>query len=431
MNDCTLTGNTEHVGGAIYNVGTCTLNDCTLTGNTANHDDGGAIYNYYGTLTANDCNFNGNTAHSSYFGGGGAICNYDGTLTATNCNFNGNRAGDQMGSGGAICNYDAGTLYVIGCNFNGNSASGSEYGNGGAIFNRYGYCSVTNSIFTDNTAHLTTTPGVNFINYIDMYMLDGYGGDICNGANLDVINCIFNGNHAVDIPGGVFNVFGVVTNFNLNRILGNTNIQCWGAVNWGINWYVPASLIVTITGPTTVNAGNTITYTITVTNNGQGHADNVQIQDIIPTILQNLVHDSFNLGTINEGSSKTVTITGTVPSSVTQGTIIENSATVTSRTPATITPSNIIRTIIYVIKTNPLIKKTLSNNLKISQTFAIINNGLSRETIANLITLQEWFKTGNNYGDGGWSYVSNNMTIAGLIIAILAVFGVLVALKRK
>ena len=63
------------------------------------------------------------------------------------------------------------------------------------------------------------------------------------------------------------------------------------------------------------------------------------IQDNIPPILQNITHNSFVLGTIEAGQSKTVTINGTVPSSTIKGTIFENNATVTTETSATITPS--------------------------------------------------------------------------------------------
>ena len=105
-----------------------------------------------------------------------------------------------------------------------------------------------------------------------------------------------------------------------------------------------ADLVVTKTGPTTAIAGNQITYTITVNNNGPDDAVNVQIQDNIPAVLQNVTQDDFNLGTISAGQTKTVTITGTIPLGTAVGTNIENNATVTSDTPGTITPSDTVST---------------------------------------------------------------------------------------
>lgn len=121
-----------------------------------------------------------------------------------------------------------------------------------------------------------------------------------------------------------------------------------------------ANLTITKTGPTTVIAGNTITYTITVTNNGPDPAFNVQIGDTIPAILQNIIHDSFNLGTIDPGQSKTVTITGIIPSNTVLGTIIENSATVTSDTSRTITPSDTVSTTV-ITHSDINITKTVNN----------------------------------------------------------------------
>jgi uncharacterized repeat protein (TIGR01451 family) len=65
---------------------------------------------------------------------------------------------------------------------------------------------------------------------------------------------------------------------------------------------------VTKNGPATVIAGTQLTYTITITNNGPSDAQNVQIIDEAPKILQNTSHDSFNLGTITAGQIKTITI---------------------------------------------------------------------------------------------------------------------------
>ncbi|WP_424354286.1 right-handed parallel beta-helix repeat-containing protein [Methanobacterium sp. MBAC-LM] len=120
------------------------------------------------------------------------------------------------------------------------------------------------------------------------------------------------------------------------------------------------NLVVSKTGSTTVTAGNKITYTITVTNNGPSDAQNVQILDVIPAILQNVTHDSFNIGTIGAGQSKTVTITGTVPYSTTSGTVIKNSAAATSDTSGTITASGTVQTTVDTQSTLTVDKTGLS-----------------------------------------------------------------------
>lgn len=105
-----------------------------------------------------------------------------------------------------------------------------------------------------------------------------------------------------------------------------------------------ADLVVIKTGPTTASAGSNVTYIITVTNNGPSDAQNVQLTDNIPALLQNVSHDSFNLGTIIAGQSKTVTINGTIPSNTANNTLFTNKATVNTDTSATITPSQTITT---------------------------------------------------------------------------------------
>jgi fibronectin-binding autotransporter adhesin len=84
LNNCTVTGSTAFLGGALYmSGGTATLNQCTFTGNSA-ADSGGALFNYVGTLNVNQCTVAGNSAGSNYFAGGGGVNNYDGAMTLNN-----------------------------------------------------------------------------------------------------------------------------------------------------------------------------------------------------------------------------------------------------------------------------------------------------------------------------------------------------------
>ena len=96
-------------------------------------------------------------------------------------------------------------------------------------------------------------------------------------------------------------------------------------------------------GPNPVIAGNDLTYTITVTNNGPSHATNVLITDCLPSEVRYVSHSTtdgtashdgspvdgtvtWNVGSLTSGSSATLTITVVVKSSSTG--IIINTATV-------------------------------------------------------------------------------------------------------
>ena len=145
-----------------------------------------------------------------------------------------------------------------------------------------------------------------------------------------------------------------------------------------------ADLVVGKSGPATVIAGNQLTYTVTVANNGPSDAQNVVVQDVIPAVLQDVTHDSFNLGTIGAGQTRTVTITGKVPSSTALGTVIENNATVTSDTTGTITPSSKVSTTVNTQSVLNVVEESLISPVVAGVTYTdpiyritVTNNGPS------------------------------------------------------
>ncbi|NKB24766.1 MAG: DUF11 domain-containing protein [Kiritimatiellae bacterium] len=82
----------------------------------------------------------------------------------------------------------------------------------------------------------------------------------------------------------------------------------------------------------TLNINDTIIYTLNLINNGPGHANNIVIQDSIPTVLTNVTIDvdqgtfiggTWTVGDINNGNTATLMITGTVHNSVTFTNIAE------------------------------------------------------------------------------------------------------------
>jgi predicted outer membrane repeat protein len=121
-------------------------------------------------------------------GTGAGIFNGGGTLTVTDTMFSGNTAGAVGSGGGAIFSID-GTLTVTNSTFSGNSA---RFDAGGGIRTR-GTATVTNSTFSGNSA---SAGGAIFT--------DGAG-------SLTVTNSTFSGNSA-DFGGGIFNGgFGTLT----------------------------------------------------------------------------------------------------------------------------------------------------------------------------------------------------------------------------
>jgi gliding motility-associated-like protein/uncharacterized repeat protein (TIGR01451 family) len=130
-----------------------------------------------------------------------------------------------------------------------------------------------------------------------------------------------------------------------------------------------ADLAVAITGlPATVNAGESITYTITVTHNGISDALNSVMNNVLPSGLTLIsatpssgtwTSPDWSLGTLVAGASETLTIVAKVNSNVASGTVITSTAVVSSTTndPVlannTSTASNTITTLadLRVIKT--------------------------------------------------------------------------------
>ncbi|MGW4029316.1 DUF7507 domain-containing protein [Streptomyces sp. NPDC004838] len=95
------------------------------------------------------------------------------------------------------------------------------------------------------------------------------------------------------------------------------------------------------TGPATVGPGGTVTYTITITNNGPGDSSGYTVKDVIPAGLQDASTSTAGCGigagtltctavSLAAGESTTITLTGTAQSGATS---IVNTATVTGEDP--------------------------------------------------------------------------------------------------
>jgi len=148
---------------------------------------------------------------------------------------------------------------------------------------------------------------------------------ILNLGNLqkdDVITLQINGTINASTPGG--SVITSNARVNTTTTTGEKTASLQTTVN------TLSNLVVTQTGSADAYAGTDITYTINVTNNGPSDAQNVQVQDSIPSILDSVTHDPFDLGIIPAGESRTIHITGKIPSNTLKGTIIQNTPTAIS-----------------------------------------------------------------------------------------------------
>ena len=99
----------------------------------------------------------------------------------------------------------------------------------------------------------------------------------------------------------------------------------------------PSDLSIVKTGPATVVAGGTITWTLTVTNNGPGNSSGFVVDDTVPAGVTNVATSTPGCtvngndvqcaeGLLATGNTFSVTLTGTAPTSV--GTCFVNSASV-------------------------------------------------------------------------------------------------------
>ena len=192
--NCVFTSNYAEWGGGIYNNSNMpspwtrsenshpTLDSCTFDNNYA-FKKGGGMYNSASNPTLIDCTFRRNQVTGPYSGsgrgphtgGGGGMYNSNSSPVLTNCLFSENSAGD----GGGICSVGDSNVTLTNCTFNGNSASVR----GGGLSN-----------LEDNNLTLTNC---RFINNT----VTGWGGGIANdSSNMTLVNCIFSGNKAHDLP---------------------------------------------------------------------------------------------------------------------------------------------------------------------------------------------------------------------------------------
>src|SRR5205823_270274 len=155
--------------------------------------------------------------------------------------------------------------------------------------------------------------------------------------------------------------------------------------------------------PDPVTAGQSLTYTIVVTNNGPSDAQNVQVTDALPSQLTGATYcdttgctpsapwtGSDSLGTIVAGGSRTITIQATIKANTPDGSSFDNTASVSSPTTdpgpsansSTDTTHVIARADLSITKSHT--PEPVTAGAAITYTIVVTNNGASDAQSASL-----------------------------------------------
>lgn len=269
ISDCNFLSNSASYYGAVSNDNSdTTISNCHFQNNTASSSSGGAVGNAGSAVTMENCTFEDNTVGSSFASYGGAIYNStsanDDQIIITDCDFFNNQVIGN-GSGGAV--YQTGGILVMercgiensvpegihlssnstsasftDCDFLNNAAEGlvsvcdtdidgcsfiSNQDSGTQLW--WGYHTVSNSIFRDNTADRgggiyliegrSTITNCQFVNNDANSSSYGGGGIHFKGGSFEehfIVNCAFLGNRATSPTsrgGGVYSLSSVMPVF--------------------------------------------------------------------------------------------------------------------------------------------------------------------------------------------------------------------------
>ncbi|GEM_PF-702097 len=184
-----------------------------------------------------------------------------------------------------------------------------------------------------------------------------------------------------------------------------------------------ADLAVTKTGPATANAGQSVTYTLSVTNNGPTDAQNVMVTDTLPadeTFVSastgsgaGTAYSSGNLGTLAAGGSTTITLVAMISPAVSNGATETDTATVASTTSdsnaanntATFNTTVGASADLAITKTGPATAFAGNN---VTYTLSVTNNGPSdaqNVLVTDTLPAGETFVSASEGSGAGTSYV--------------------------
>ena len=346
-----ISNNADYLGGGLdnYDDSQATLNNSTLLSNTAVY--GGGINNYASHLAIIDSQIRANVALTD----GGGIDSEMGVITLTNSTVNDNHA---AGTGGGISTYENSAVII-----NSTIISGNRAGiDGGGIHN------ALTSTVTISDAQILANSAISV------------GGGIYNRALITVTGSKLNGNSANVSGGALYQPAGQST-INQSCIVNNSDVAVvhtggstidaannwWGSsdgpgpVGPGSGDSITANvtfspfLTSTILGCSSrtadlamskrvspsgnLGAGQPVTYTLNITNNGTRALSNIYVTEAVPAAI-NVSQVITAPGTSFNGSSYvisellaseavTIVLVGKVSSQLNQNMNVTNTATLT------------------------------------------------------------------------------------------------------
>lgn len=310
----------ETITGTIAGTGPTATSTTTFFNNTSTTGNGGTIYTT-GTSTITGVKFNSNDSNGTgTTAGGGAIYTATGTTTLTNDIFTSNTA---QRSGGAI--YQAsGTLNVTGSLFDSNIANiGTTAASmGGAVYSNGGILNITNTDFTNNSSK--TTGGALYTK-----ATTSVTGGTFSGNTASIGGAIYN-NGATTISGATFSsntASTTLTNSGGGAIYNNVTSMTITDSTFSSNT-ANLSTAAAAYGGAIFNQNGTMSITGTITGSGASATSTTSFTRNTATTFGGAIYNNATT------AGRTLTATGTIfdNNSATSGGALYNSAGVTTLT---------------------------------------------------------------------------------------------------
>lgn len=330
LNNVSISNNSAVRGGGIYSENSITITDSDISGNTATQDAGGhyagasdpmatsqtisnttydsntagsyggGIRHSGGTLTISSTTISNNNANTSSNGGvtGGGLTNNSGNLTMYNSTISGNDITDGDGGGLGIT---SGTIMLK----NNTIVSNSADQGGGIYASALANFTIQNNIIANNTAVMLNGPdlfadvdttGFNIVEDTDSaFNLDGsditgvdpaLGSLYLNAPGSTKTHELLVGSPAIDA--GDDTICGdasTVNNLDQRGATRPSGVQCdIGAFEYSAVTSVDIPTTIT-DSQTVVTQGQSLTYTITITNSSGSTVNNIIVNDTFPSSL--------------------------------------------------------------------------------------------------------------------------------------------------
>ncbi len=443
MTNTTISHNTGLLGsgGGINNVGDArmTMVNTQIRNNRTKYGGGGILNLNDGQVVMVNTTVHSNTTQSGI--GGGIHQSNDAQVVMTNSTISHNTA---PSGGGGIASAPSNTMVTM-------VNSTVSYNSGPMIYN-FGTFNIKNSIvahslsslncfndsggiITSNGYNLSNDATCSFTNTGDQQNTNSLLGPLAtnggpttglNGEDPMLTHALLSGSPALDMG-----QCDVSTDQRGETRPGSFTAVCdIGAYEaQGVTAEVGLSKSVT---PNAVNAGDTITYTLTFSNSGDGLAQNVIITDEIPITITNLISTSSGatitptgsvtfawlVEDLSAGESGIITLTGQVSPTLSEDTTLTNIAIITTSTLESSTDNNTAQAVLNIYPRPDLsINKTASSSTpaageRLTYTIKISNlNSVSASgvVISDVIPAETTYVPGSISGTGADATANPNL----------------------